>query len=391
MLRFRTPTLVMLASATALLAPATAVLALQQATTASAATRTAVSRPAGASAGTLTIFEDGDTNVLDLYTKVLVPGFEKAYPGTSIKVVPGGNEDVTAYDQLAASEKAGKTDPYDILDGNVPAEAAPAHLLQPITAAEVPNLSDVARSAFEPVGDEAVPLRGSEVLLAYNSSMVETPPTTLSGLIAWIKANPGKFSYCNPNDGGSGYGFVQDVASSDLTAAQNTALGLGYVPADEKGWAKGLAVLKSIGPDIFDHNYPNSNTGVLTLLNTGEIAMGTVWSDMATAALKDGQLPKSVKLTSITPAMDGGPDYLGVPRNIPPAEKVLAYEFLNWALEPGTQMQIVDNIDGTPGIEFKYLPATLQAQFKSFTNDPALPYSDKSSSDLVAQWAATVG
>jgi putative spermidine/putrescine transport system substrate-binding protein len=374
----------LLAAAAASVGGMASALALQAAPNASAT--------ATGAATSLTIFEDGDTNVEALYGKVLIPGFEKAYPGTTIKLVPGGSvSDTTVYDQLTASLKAGKNADYDVIDGGVASEAAPAHLLQAITSAQVPNISKVAASAFAPVGNEAVPLRGSEVLLAYNTSMVTTPPKTLSALISWIKANPGKFGYCNPDDGGSGFGFVQDVVSSYVPAADNKAMGLGYVPADEKGWAEGLAVLKSIGPDIFDHNYPNSNTGVLTLLNSDSIAMGTVWSDMATEALADGQLPKTVKLTSISPPMQGGPDYLGVPENIPAAEKTLAYEFINWSLEPATQVEIVKSIYGTPAIEFKYLPASLQAQFRNFTSNPALPYSDKTSSDLVSQWTSTVG
>ena len=100
-------------------------------------------------------------------------------------------------------------------------------------------------------------------------------------------------------------------------------MALGYSPPAEASWDQGFQLLKSLAPDIFHQQYPNSNTGVLTLLGTGAIDIGPVWSDEGTAALKDGELPSYIKLAGITPAFFGGPDYMGVPNNIPQAERHL--------------------------------------------------------------------
>jgi putative spermidine/putrescine transport system substrate-binding protein len=341
---------------------------------------------------TLTIFSQGDVNVQNEWTKVLVPGFEKAYPGTKIKLVfsTSASENTLVYDEIAASAKSKRASSFDIVDGAVPAEAATAGLLTKVTEKQIPRLKDVNGSAFVAVDHAAVPLRGSQVVLAYNSSVVAHPPTTLSGLISWIKANPGKFTYCNPSDGGSGEGFVQDVLSAYTPGAENKKMSLGYDQGAEKAWSKGFSVLKSIGSDIFQQQYPNSNTGVVTLLGSGAIDMGTVWSDQGTAALADGQLPKNIKLIGLKPAMPGGPDYLGVPRNIPHAYKQLAYDFINWALKGSTQAAITKVMNGTPGIEVKYLPAAIQKKFAGF-GTPSLPYSAKTQSDMESQWTNVVG
>ena len=64
---------------------------------------------------------------------------------------------------------------FDLVDGSVPAEAATANLLTKVNSSEVPLISEIDPDNFKPVFDEAVPLRGSQVLLAYNSQVV--PPT----------------------------------------------------------------------------------------------------------------------------------------------------------------------------------------------------------------------
>ena len=341
---------------------------------------------------TLTVYSQGDVNVQTEWQKVLVPLFEKAYPGTTVKLVftTEASQNTDVYDEIAASAKAGKMTSFDLVDGSVPAEAATANLLVKVNDQEVPNIDHIDASDFSPVYDEAVPIRGSQVLLAYNSSVVKDPPKTLSALLAWIKANPGKFTYCNPSDGGSGSGFVQDVISAYASPADNLKFALGYYPSLEPAWDKGFAVLKSIGPDIFNHSYPDSNTGVLTELASGAVDMASVWSDEGTAALKDGQLPSTIKLAGISPAMPGGPDYVGVPKNIPKPYQELAFEFINWTLEPTIQADIVKVMDGTPGIEFKYLPASYQKLFAGYPT-PSLPYSAKSGADMDSDWTTQVG
>jgi putative spermidine/putrescine transport system substrate-binding protein len=340
---------------------------------------------------TLTVFSQGDVNVQREWQTVLVPGFEKAYPGTKIKLVftTDAAQNTSVYDEIAAAAKAGKMTQFDLVDGAVPAEAATANLLVPVNTKLIPNLRLVDPSYLKPVNNEAVPLRGSQVLIAYNSNVVKNPPKTLGALIAWIKSHPGKFAYCNPADGGSGEGFVQDVLSAYTPAADNLKFALGYYPSLESTWNKGFEVLKSIGADVFQKQYPNSNTGVLTLLASGAIDMGAVWSDMATEALKDGQLPSSIKLVGINPPMPGGPDYLGVPKNTPRAYQELAFKFINWALTPSVQAAIVNVMDGTPGIEFKYMPPAYQKLFAGYPT-PSLPYSAKTQSDMERDWTNEV-
>lgn len=341
---------------------------------------------------TLTMYTTGAANVENEWQKVLIPDFEKSHPGEKIKAVFGttSGETTTVYDDVAAAAKAGKDTPFDLLTGTTVTEAATANLLVKVNDKEVPNLKYVDASTLTPLDDEAVPQRGSQVLMAYNSSVVKNPPKTLGALIDWIKANPGKFSYCNPSDGGSGEGFVQDVLSSYTPASVNIKFAEGYYPSLESYWNKGLSVLKSLTPDVFQGVYPNSNEAILTELGSGAIDIGTVWSDEGTEALDDGQMPKTIKLVGISPPMRGGPNYTGVPKNTPKAEQKLAFEFINWELTPQIQADIVSAMYGTPGIEVMYLPKSYQARFAGYPA-PQRPYSGKSVTDMARDWSSQVG
>ena len=108
--------------------------------------------------------------------------------------------------------------------------------------------------------------------------------------------------------------------------------------------------------------YPKGNAGTLDLLNRGEIWMGTVWSDQSTQALAGGTLPKSVKITQINPAFNGGAAYIGITKNA--THKQAAMKYLNFLLEPAQQSLIVTGaMSGYPGIDWQYMPSDARTRF----------------------------
>jgi putative spermidine/putrescine transport system substrate-binding protein len=97
-------------------------------------------------------------------------------------------------------------------------------------------------------------------MLTYNPDKVPTPPKTPAALLAWAKANPGKFLYARPANSGPGRAFLQ---------------GLPYIlgdkdPRDPKTWDKTWAFLKEL--DNYIDYYP-SGTGI----TFKELAEGTRW------------------------------------------------------------------------------------------------------------------
>lgn len=339
---------------------------------------------------TLTMVTDSDTNIQQLWNNKLIPAFEKAYPNITLKLTSSNSGDETAlYARIAASIKSHKAPPMDVfVDSEFIPEASQASLLYPVSASNVPNMSNIISVDKGTPGE--MPYRGSAVVIAYNSKQVSSPPTTLAGVLSWIKANPGKFSYNNPNDGGSGQGFVQAVLDQSLPDSTVTGLAGAEDTADQSQWQAGWSTLKALGPDIYQHTYPTGNTPVLNLLAQGQINLAPVWSDQFLAAIQQGAMPSYIHAVSITsPAMPGGPAFLGIPKNAPNIPDIL--KLFNWILEPAQQAQIVTQISGYPSITQSMLPQSVQSTFGQLnTADEAPFYSADASADMDNQWQRNV-
>ena len=97
-------------------------------------------------------------------------------------------------------------------------------------------------------------------MFTYNPDKVPNPPRTAAELLAWAKANPGKFMYARPANSGPGRAFL---------------MGLPYIlgdknPKDPMTWDKTWAYLKEL--DNYIDYYP-TGTGI----TFKELGQGTRW------------------------------------------------------------------------------------------------------------------
>lgn len=336
---------------------------------ASPAAQQAPASGAGAPAGanlkgtTLNFYSQGDTNVQDLHEKQMVPGFEKA---TGAKVTftfdQSGTGKQGIYDRLVAQKQTNKeTWDIDAWETDNAFFTRPDSLFADITEKEVPNLKNVPAPIRQFVENKAAPYRASSVVLAYNSDQVKDPPKTFDDLLTWIKANPGKFAYNEPTTGGSGDAFV--IAMIYKYSDYQKYIGKPFSADNEKDWDAAFKALKELAPSLYQKGvYPKGNAGTVDLLNRGEIQMGVVWSDQATAAMDEGRLPKTMKLTQIDPAFNGGDTYIGVP--LKAANKQAAFAYINYLLEPDQQKQIVTGkMAGYPAINWNMLSPDARTRF----------------------------
>ena len=100
--------------------------------------------------------------------------------------------------------------------------------------------------------------------LEYNTKSVSGSdvPTTPDELLAWAKAHPGKFTYAQPANSGSGRAFI--MALPYMLGDKD--------PADPKsGWTKTWAYLKELGKYI--HSYPSSSTLLAQQFGSGQLDM----------------------------------------------------------------------------------------------------------------------
>ena len=376
-----------------LLATLAAVTAAGLALAGCAQSSSAASSTDSAAGKKLTVFVSADTNIQDLWQKTLIPAFEKANPGYTVSVdfdLHGLHDQQTVAKLTAATLQ--KKDPgYDLVDAGFVSQVAASGLLVPVSGSTVPGLKDVPADLVTAGGKGGIPYRGSSVVLAYDTKTVSTPPKTLDDLLAWIKANPGKFTYNSPDTGGSGQAFVTTVLDQNVSDADRTKLVTGTDPTVESSWDKGFTTLAGLNPYVYQKGvYPNGNNQVLDLLSSGQISMAPVWSDQFVTGKKNGQIPANIAYTQITdPSLTGGASYLGIPSASP--RKAGAEKLVSWLLTPAAQSLIADSISGYPVIALDKLPSSVQTTFADADIAHLRPaYYATVSADLNKAWAQKV-
>jgi len=300
----------------------------------------------------------------------VAPAFEKAFPQYKLKVtiVRGiGNGDTDIADRALAAMKSNADPQVDVMefDALSKPDLIKADLWQKLDTSNVPNSKNVAQGLK--TSDFSMPYRGSQVLLAYDSTKVKESevPHTFADLITWVKAHPGQFVYCRPDKGGSGSNFVVR-AIYEVTGKDPSKFKAGTPdPTLTAQFPKAWDLLRSIHSDIYDHGaYPAGNTQVLTLLANGSVSMATVWSDQSLQALQKGVLPDTIKLTQLTDLpFPGGDTYLSIPKNS--RHLKAAEDLVNFMLSNDEQVSVIKDIGGFPAVDWSNLPKDLQQQYTS--------------------------
>ena len=337
----------------------------------------------------------GDVNLVDLYRNTLIPDFEKAYPQYTVHftdILHGIGAPQLIVNNLTAAMKSGaKSVKYDVWEDlpvsyTYPAGKSVKDYFMPLSTQDIPNAAKVPPLVESQGGGYGIAYRASAVTLAYNSQQVPNPPKTYNDLIAWIKAHPGKFTYCKPDQGGTGDAFVSSAIRSVMDPSLLTKP---YNKAAEASWPKAWALLKSIEPDLYQNGYhPDGNIPVLNLLAKGTIWMGTAWSDQGLSYLDKGLLPKYIKLTQISPPFAGGPSFMSIPKLA--QNPVGAKTLLNFIMSPKEQGRIALAIEGFPAIDFKYVPASVVQHFGPLAKNYGFWPGAQWDIDLVNGWKANV-
>ncbi len=349
---------------------------------------------ASAKSTTIRLYISADTNIQTLWEKTLIPAFNESYPDYKVDVTfdRNGANDAQTLAKITASTQTKRDPGIDLLDGGIVTQLGAAGLLYRPNSGLLPNTKDVPKLLLKN-GKGGIPYRASTVLMAYNSKNLKTVPKTLTDVLAWIKANPGKFTYNAPAGGGSGASFVQSVLDSQMDPADTLSLQSAPDKVTQAKWSKGWEVLRGLNKFTYGQNgtYPTNNAGTLDLLSKGLVDLAPVWSDQIASAIKAGTMPKDIKVYSISkPSLTGGPAYLGIPANS--TNRDGARLLVNWVLSPAAQNLIVSgSMNGLPVIPASKLDPTIAAGIADL-NISAMrsPYISSNGSDMKAAWANEV-
>ena len=353
-----------------------------------AAAQAPTTAPAAKPTGDINLYVGGDVNIRDLWQKQLLPAYKKVKPDVNFTLVFDEHalSEQAVFDKLAAAKQAGAVSGVDLWEatGRL-AQGGAAGLIQKVTSKEIANLDKVPKDSVDRFAGFGVPYRASSVILAYNSAEVKDPPRTLEDLINWVKSNDGKFTYNPPDKGGSGGNFTTRVLEAGIPQDQLTFFQTQYDESKEALWENGWQILKDLHPHIFNNGfYPAGNVPVLQTLGKGSISMAPVWSDQSLSYLAQKLLPPEIKLLQIDPPFAGSAAYLGIPSDS--KNKEVLYEFLNWLLTPEPQNLIVEQINGYPGLDWKYMPPDVQQKYADVAKAYSFEFSPQFNTDRNKQW-----
>jgi len=341
-------------------------------------------RMAFAEAGKIDWYTSSDQNILDFWTNVVKPKFEAANPGVTLNLVDAGDAaGQTAIGERALAAMQTKTDPqadyFESADWRLPAGAADAGLYVNIKEAGLSNYSKINPLAFD--GDYSVPYRGSQVLLAYDTTKLDpaNAPKSFADLVTWIKANPGQFIYNRPDKGGSGGNFVRRA----ILEANGKDLGKFKIDnftqeAGDAALNPAWEILKDLSSSLFDNGaYTSGNTQSIQLLGQSAVTMIPAWSDQAIQAINTGVLPETTGLVQLQDlALPGGFSRSVVLSN--GVNKDAALKLADFILTEEVQSAVLSELGGFPGVAWDYVNQDLREKYKDVipTTIPAFPGGD---------------
>jgi putative spermidine/putrescine transport system substrate-binding protein len=280
--------------------------------------------------------------------KPVVEGFKAKYPdyvGDVQFIEASTGETVT---KLKAEQQAGTpyttfvVTGYDALSAgidsdvyvNIPKEY-PDRLKSSLA-----NLSEDAKVQMDAGGGYGIPhlLSIGGPMFTFWPDKVPNPPKNLDDLLAFAKANPGKFSYPHPSNSGAGYAWLQGIPY--LLGEEN--------PGDPTTWTKVWPYLKELDKYI-DYYTPGSsllyrefNEGSRWLITTA-VGYETNQRVMGAMVPEAKQLFMD-KLHWVTDA-----NFYAIPKGLDPQDVELGMLFIEYSLSPEIQPLMFDGGFMYPG------------------------------------------
>jgi putative spermidine/putrescine transport system substrate-binding protein len=268
-------------------------------------------------------------------TQVILENYKKANPDKvkEIRIQRAPAPELPA--KIKAQQDAGRLDINLVLTG----QDGGSLLAQNQQIIQIPDyqksfprdaLTEAGKALYDEGKGYLIPSVGNAggPVLIYNPAKVPNPPKTAQELLAWVKANPGKFMYARPANSGPGRSILQ---------------GLSFILGDskpldpEKGWDKNWDFLKELGKSV--EYYP---TG--TAITLKEFAQGQRWMiagimewDMKPRA--QSVIPPDSKISimeNTTFVVDG--HYWCIPKGVPQDQADIILDLMKFMWTPEQQV-----------------------------------------------------
>jgi putative spermidine/putrescine transport system substrate-binding protein len=208
------------------------------------------------------------------------------------------------------------------------------------------------------------PYGKAQFVMIYDSAKVPQPPASIDELLAWVKANPGKFTYPAPPDF-TGTAFVMHLCYHAAGGPQQFLRNFDPALFDEKFGACWDA-LNQLEPNLWrqGQTYPESHARQQDLFANGEVYFDMAYNPAeASSLVESGKFPETTRTFVFDSGTIANTHYVAIPYNSP--HKAGAMVVANFLLSPEAQHRKADaaNWGDFPAIEVSRLPEPWPAQF----------------------------
>lgn len=185
------------------------------------------------------------------------------------------------------------------------------------------------------------PYGRAQVVLAYDTARVPTPPATLGELLEWIRNNPGKFSYPAPPDF-TGSVFVRHVfyhVAGEVQAWQGEFNEQQFEAAARKTYQ----TLRDLAPYLWREGktYPQSPVRLAQLFADGEVEFAINYNPSdASKKIRDGLYPETVRTFVFEEGTIANTHFVAIPFNASDTEGAMVVA--NFLLSPEAQYKKAD-------------------------------------------------
>jgi putative spermidine/putrescine transport system substrate-binding protein len=234
------------------------------------------------------------------------------------------------------------------------------------------NDASVANDFGFPVEGYESPYGKAQFVMIYDSAKVPEPPKTVTALLEWIKANPGKFGYAAPPDF-TGSAFMRHICYHAAGGYQ-TLLGEFQQPLFDEKSAACWQTLNALEPMLWreGQTYPESRTRMQDLFANGEVYFDMAYNPAeASSLIAQGKYPETARTFVFDEGTIANTHYVAIPYNSP--HKAGAMVLANYLLSPEAQLSKADpsGWGDLPVLDPALLPADLQQKFAALPRGPA--------------------
>ncbi|MFC0523756.1 ABC transporter substrate-binding protein [Pontibacillus salicampi] len=214
-----------------------------------------------------------------------------------------------------------------------------------------------------------------QFVFQYNSDKVKEPPQTFEELKQWVQANPGKFTYPNPDDF-SGNAFMRQLLYATVESPKDIVeeeFSEAYAAEQaEEMWT----YLQDIKPHLWrsGEQYPATLTELDRLYGQGDVWMTMGYNEARAEHLIDEKVfPSSTRSFVMEPGSLGNTHFLAIPFNS--ANKLGAMAAINFLLSPDAQYNKLkpDYWGDNTAISIDKLPAEQKEKFTSLDRGKSVP------------------